>query len=104
VSRLSNLQRVALEDIAASEDSAVNGVSIPLYSEHLSREIRLGFNTVSEERRWLANLEARGFIKIHNNCFLRLTEAGRLALAGYPPAVRRDFHAEATADRRKGEA
>jgi CTP-dependent riboflavin kinase len=94
VTRISNKQRIVLEDILASEATAYNGKPIPLYIEHILAEVQFSWNSEAERQRWLENLEARDLLRIEKGHFLRLTDRGRKALEVGGPAKRRDFQAE----------
>lgn len=82
MARLSAKQREFLEWVANSEAPTQNfPEGLPLYMGHLFMEFY--FNTEGERRRWVGNIEARGFIKRAGNrgCFVRLTDAGRAAIS-----------------------
>lgn len=78
--RLSEKQREFLGKVAAHEaptDDFPDGT--PLYLSHTFMAFE--FNYESERDRWVQNLEARGFVTIRNRNFVRLTDAGRSAIA-----------------------
>jgi hypothetical protein len=80
--KLSAKQRDFLQMVGVSETPTPNYPDgLPLYMGHLFMEF--SFNTESERRRWVDNVEARGFIKRTGagGCFVRLTDSGRAALA-----------------------
>lgn len=99
--RISNKQRIVLEDIQASETQSYNGKTVPLYIEHISREVQFSWNLESDRKRWLENLEARGLLRIEKGSFLRLTDCGRDAIKVGGPATRRDYEAEELARQKK---
>jgi CTP-dependent riboflavin kinase len=101
--RLSNKQRILLEDIQASETHEHNGKKVPLYIEHITDEVQYSFNSKAERRRWLENMEERGLILIDKGYFLRLADKGAEALAAGPAATRRDFLAEEAERQRREE-
>ena len=79
--RLSDKQRRLLTQIAACEipsDDFPNGLAFYVSARFEDEN----FNSLSECRRWLENLEARRLIKRTGagGCFLRLTDAGRSLL------------------------
>lgn len=80
--RLSEKQREFLADIATSETPTEDHPQgLPFYLRHTHMEFR--FNTASERERWYRNLETRGLIVRtgYSHCFVRLTDAGRAAIA-----------------------
>ncbi len=99
--RISNNQRIVLEDIQASEESQYNGKNIPLYIESIPDEVQFSWNSEAERKRWLENLEARGLLRIENGSFLRITDRGREAIKVGGPAKRRDFQVEELARQKK---
>lgn len=92
--RISNKQRVVLEDIQASEP-------LPLYVENITDEVQFSWDSEAERKRWLKNLEARDLLRIEKGCFLRITDRGRDALKAGCFATRRDFQAEELARQKK---
>jgi len=88
--RLSNKQRIVLEDI----ESAPGGL---LYINNITTEVHYSWRTESERRRWLESLQSRSLIEIDRGMFLRLTLKGSGALKAGDRATRRDFQAEEVA-------
>jgi hypothetical protein len=95
--RISNKQRIVLEDIDAAEQHVYQGKKVPLYIEHITDEVQFSFNSERERARWLEAMEARSLIVIERGCFLRLADMGRDALKIGQKATRRDFQAEESA-------
>jgi len=101
VIRISNKQRIVLEDIQASEMSQYNGKAVPLYIESIPDEVQFSWNSEAERKRWLESLEARDLLRIEKGSFLRITDRGREAIKVGGPAKRRDFQAEELARQKK---
>lgn len=99
--RISNKQRIVLEDIQASEASQYNGRAIPLYIESIPDEVQFSWNSETERMRWLESLEARDLLRIEKGSFLRITDRGREAIKVGGPAKRRNFQAEELARQRR---
>jgi hypothetical protein len=78
--RLSEKQRGFLSRVAASETPTDDcPAGLPLYLSHTFMQFQ--FNTEGERRRWFDNLQKRGLITLEKECFARLTELGRSAIA-----------------------
>lgn len=99
--RISNKQRIVLEDIQASEMYEYNGKPVPLYIEAIPEEVQFSWDTEAERKRWLEKLEARDLLRIEKGSFLRITDRGREAIKVGGPAKRRDFQAEEIARQKK---
>lgn len=87
MARLSEKQESFLRTVAASEASTDDfPEGVPFYTRHTYMEF--DFYSAGDRERWYQNLETRGLITRTGNgkCFVRLTDAGRAALASIDAA------------------